>query len=70
MTSPVQLDDFLHRARSRRVRTLSAHGAEGPLETWLDAARLVAQVLRAGDENPRFDITSATEKAIAWLPVP
>jgi hypothetical protein len=66
-----QLDDFLHHLREQ-----VSDGATDPfprsasqyLETWSsDEHRWLRKYYAAGDDEPWFDITPATEKAIAWL---
>jgi hypothetical protein len=64
------LEDELYRLREqrRRERRLSQSRDSITSTTGRPYGQgLAAQVLRQGSDEPQFDLTPATEKAIAWL---
>lgn len=63
-----QLDDFLHDLRRQEPERAFPRSAGKYLESWADDEHgWLRRYYAAGDDEPWFDITPATEKAIAWL---
>jgi hypothetical protein len=54
-------------ARAASARCLPEIGARLPQRLGRERQGLAAQVLQAGSDEAHFDLTPATEKAIAWL---
>ncbi len=64
----VQLDDFLHRVREQVGDEAFPRTALQYLDIWAASEHgWLRKYYIAGDDEPWFDITPATEKAIAWL---
>ncbi len=63
-----QLDDYLYQLRDRYSEALYPKSARAYLEDWSDERSpfLRKYYVRASDE-PQFDLTPATEKAIEWI---
>lgn len=63
-----QLDDYLHELRRDGAEGSFPRTGAQYLETWADDEHgWLRKYYVAGDDEPWFDITPATEKAIAWL---
>ena len=62
------LEDELFALRERSARSVFPKPALEYLNDWAAHDKgLAAQVLPPGSDEPHFDLTPATEKAIAWL---
>lgn len=63
-----QLDDYLHHLRARLGDDAFPRSASQYLETWADDEHgWLRKYYAPDDDEPRFDITNPTEKAIDWL---
>ena len=63
-----QLDDYLHHIRERIGEDAFPRRADQYLDDWASDDRAwLRKFYPANDDQPHFDITPATEKAIEWL---
>lgn len=63
-----QLDDYLHHLRETAGKDAFPRRADQYLDDWASDERAwLRKFYPANDDEPHFDITPATEKAIEWL---
>ena len=63
-----QLDDFLHHVRTKVGEDAFPRRADQYLDDWASDDRAwLRKVYASGEDQPYFDITPSTEKAIDWI---